>query len=247
MPVNMDFVSSEETYVEHSDYSEELSEDMTTSRCPDEPRDPARTVYLTGRTFIVTAQDLDAPGQPLVHFAIDADKLQFLSYVEKGNPISRARYALRFPVMSDDLNYVAPVGAVTVMSCKDGYYIGPKLFRTYHGGLRLEGIAPVFGTGLGGGACTDNELTSSEYDPYEPDAEDGCGSDGSGSDGSASGHQYSIGEYTNGETVSWASGIGNGGTSVCGTAAQVDFICIDEWNPTTGEWETWGCGYVTVC
>jgi len=250
MPVNMDFLSGDEIYVEQDDYSVDFSEDMSFSRCPDEPRNEARTVYLKGRTLTATAQDLDAPGQPLVHFVIESDRLKFLSYISKGSSISKAKYALTLPVMSDDLKYVAPVGAVTVMSCKNGFYIGPPgLLRTYKGAVRLEGIAPVFGTGLGGGAgCTDNELTSSEYDPYEPGAGDGCGSDGSGgSGGGGSGQQYSPGQYTNGETVSWATGVGNGGTSACGSAAQVDYICIDVWNETSGEWETWGCGYVTTC
>jgi len=27
----------------------------------------------------------------------------------------------------------------------------------------------------------------------------------------------------------------------------VDFVCFDEYNEDTGEWEEWGCGYVTTC
>ncbi|MFL5613550.1 MAG: hypothetical protein ACJ796_07820 [Gemmatimonadaceae bacterium] len=61
-----------------------------------------------------------------------------------------------------------------------------------------------------------------------------------------SGIQYSPGDYTNGETVSWATGIGDGGQSVCGGRAQVDYICIDYQNDG-GEWVEWGCGYATVC
>ena len=46
--------------------------------------------------------------------------------------------------------------------------------------------------------------------------------DGGGGDGIGSGIQFEPGDYTNGETVDWATGIGNGGASVCGNAALVD-------------------------
>jgi|GEM_PF-2493173 len=86
------------------------------------------------------------------------------------------------------------------------------------------------------------------YDPYDPMASaygDGgvsydCGTTGSGT-------QYEPGDYTGGETVDWGTGTGNGGTSVCGATALVEYVCIDIYNPETGVWEEWGCGYVTTC
>ncbi len=248
MPLSLSFYPSSEIYVEETASSVDYFDNISYSRCPDEPRNPARTIFLRGRTFTVTAQDQDAPGQPLVHFVIESDQLRFLAYTSRGSSLSKAKYALNSPIMSDDLKYVAPAGAVTVMSCRNGFYIGPSsIFRTYKGSVRLEGIAPVFGTGLAVG-CTDNEPASSEYNPYSSDASLGCNPGGNGGYGSGGiGQQYYPGDYTNGETVSWATGVGNGGASSCGSAAQVDYVCIDEWNPTTGEWEVWGCGYVTTC
>lgn len=75
-----------------------------------------------------------------------------------------------------------------------------------------------------------------------------CSSGGSGGgEQEGSGIQYYPGDYTGGETVDWETGIGNGGGSVCGGAAMVDYACIDTWNEETGEWDEWGCGYVTRC
>jgi hypothetical protein len=33
----------------------------------------------------------------------------------------------------------------------------------------------------------------------------------------------------------------------CGSEALVEYVCIDTFNPETGFWEEWGCGYVTTC
>jgi hypothetical protein len=94
------------------------------------------------------------------------------------------------------------------------------------------------------------------YDPYGDGGDDGwdggadddCNSGGSGGgEQEGSGIQYYPGDYTGGETVDWETGIGNGGSSVCGGAAMVDYACIDTWNGETGEWDEWGCGYVTRC
>lgn len=93
------------------------------------------------------------------------------------------------------------------------------------------------------------------YDPYDPysgsSGEDGDCNDGSGgsggADGSGSGTQYVPGDYTGEETVSWTTGQGNGGASACGTAAQVQYVCIDTWDEASGKWVQWDCGYVTTC
>ena len=108
-----------------------------------------------------------------------------------------------------------------------------------------------FGTVQDVGAACDEDGTGGTlvtgpsdpgYDPSDPNG-DGCG-DGSG--GPASGTQFQPGQYTGGETVTWNGGIGNGGTSVCGTAAVVEYICIDVWDPERG-WVEWECGYATTC
>lgn len=96
---------------------------------------------------------------------------------------------------------------------------------------------------------TDHALTNdpmqSTYDPYLPADEGGCGGGDEGGEGS--GIQYQPGDYTGGETVSWESGTGNGGQSVCGDQAKVEYICIERYNGETGQWEEWSCGYATTC
>jgi len=85
-----------------------------------------------------------------------------------------------------------------------------------------------------------------DYDPYDPMAS-GWGTDAGSCTQEGSGTQYQPGDYTGGETVDWGSGAGNGGTSVCGDQAMVEYVCIDVYNEETGFWEEWGCGYVTTC
>jgi len=82
------------------------------------------------------------------------------------------------------------------------------------------------------------------YDPYAS----GDGDCGGGGDpgGGGSGTPYNPGDYTGGQTVDWGSGTGNGGSSVCGAAAVVEYVCIDIWYEGIG-WVEWGCGYVTTC
>ncbi|HET7233305.1 MAG TPA: hypothetical protein VFJ16_25055 [Longimicrobium sp.] len=91
-----------------------------------------------------------------------------------------------------------------------------------------------------------------DYDPYEPEPpESECtpGEENGDSDPPppGSGTQFEPGDYTNGETVDWNTGIGNGGISVCGTAAVVEYICIEIYNEFTGNWDPWECGYATTC
>ena len=89
-----------------------------------------------------------------------------------------------------------------------------------------------------------NSFTYASYDPSAPEEPGGHCSD-SGTTGS--GIQFSPGDYTSGETVDWNTGQGNGGTSSCGMAAKVEYICIDEYDPDTGKWKTYSCGYATTC
>lgn len=98
--------------------------------------------------------------------------------------------------------------------------------------------------------CTCTEATtlqSSAYDPYS-DGDDGsmpCGDSDSGGEGS--GIQFKPGDNTGGETVDWTTGKGNGGSSECGAAAVVEYVCLDSWNEEKKQFEEWGCGYVTTC
>ncbi len=79
------------------------------------------------------------------------------------------------------------------------------------------------------------------YDPY---ASGGSNCGGGGAEGS--GTQFNPGDYTGGETVDWGTGTGNGGSSVCGPTARVEFVCIDTFVDGVG-WVEWDCGYVTSC
>lgn len=82
--------------------------------------------------------------------------------------------------------------------------------------------------------------TLAEYDPYA----ESCGDD-PGSGGTASGIQFAEGQNTGGETVNWATGVGNGGSSMCGAAAVVEWVCID-WIDEEGLRRS-ECGYATTC
>jgi hypothetical protein len=117
-----------------------------------------------------------------------------------------------------------------------------------------EACVPEPAPGGDGGSCGDDDTgESGEDDPEQPDGEydpydDGsCGGSGDGEPPTGSGTQFYPGDYTNGETVNWTTGIGNGGTSVCGDAARVEEICIDLWEAESGDWTEWSCGYATTC
>jgi hypothetical protein len=100
--------------------------------------------------------------------------------------------------------------------------------------------------GGGAGSTGGTELIENvQYDPYDPMVS--ASADGGAAYDCGSGTQYQPGDYTGGETVDWGTGEGNGGTSVCGSAAMVEYVCIDVYNEETGFWEEWGCGYVTTC
>jgi hypothetical protein len=88
--------------------------------------------------------------------------------------------------------------------------------------------------------CSAKKFDQADYDPYE---EEDCQGDDDG--GGSGGTQYYPGDYTGGETVNWGDGVGNGGTSVCGETAKVEYICIDYWNGQA--WQEWSCGYATTC
>jgi hypothetical protein len=85
-----------------------------------------------------------------------------------------------------------------------------------------------------------------DYDPYAFDSPGTAACDGGAEDGNASGTQFQPGDMTGGETVDWRTGVGNGGASACGAAAQVDYMCVEYYVQGEG-WKDLGCGYVTTC
>ena len=93
--------------------------------------------------------------------------------------------------------------------------------------------------------------SSGPYDPYSSGGDeecDGTSEESPAGDGSSgSGTQYQPGDNTGGETVGWGDGIGDGGTSVCGADAVVEYVCIDVWDDRSASWTEWDCGYVTTC
>lgn len=168
-------------------------------------------------------------------------------YSPKGIP--KAEYSImNGPWVSND-------GVIAIL---DGVVEGWCLFRPNRTRIAL-GKLHVFrfeGNYIDGSTLTfldgDNCDTAEEatYDPYESEFDE-CSGDGSGGGSGGgtggSGTQYSSGDYTGGETVNWHTGIGDGGTSVCGESARVEYICIEIYNEEISQWETWSCGYATVC
>lgn len=127
-------------------------------------------------------------------------------------------------------------------TAKDHYFLGKLISVT-------EDYEPVqfFGTVV---ECSSGSgdrrllIDDDAYDPYYGGA--GCSETSSGSGGgSGSGTQFGPGDSTDGETVDWKTGVGNGGSSVCGSKAIVEYVCIDIL--TEDGWVEWSCGFATTC
>ena len=101
--------------------------------------------------------------------------------------------------------------------------------------------------GYGGGCQYDENVSSTEYDPYSSSQEPGdtC-TDGSG--GSASDPPPDGGGGADGADGVVFVGAGSGGGAVCGGSSSVvyDNACIDIWVDGEGWVEYW-CGTVAVC
>lgn len=97
-------------------------------------------------------------------------------------------------------------------------------------------------------ACGGDEMLISDpgYDPYNPGGDDCGGSTGDGGSGMGSGVYYSPGETTGGQTVFWGTGEGSGNTSVCGSDAVVEYVCLDFYD-ASGNLDYRDCGYATTC
>jgi hypothetical protein len=87
--------------------------------------------------------------------------------------------------------------------------------------------------------------SSGPYNPYDAWYEEECNGT-TGETQSGSGTAYNTGDFTGGETVTWSGGVGDGGRSVCGSLAVVEYVCIDVWDEERG-WVEWDCGYATTC
>lgn len=136
------------------------------------------------------------------------------------------------------------------------YWVGIPAFITV---LHLAQFKSLACSGGGTGSTQFAEFVhESGYNPYDAYAgsEGGCtdgesegDTDGGyeGGTGEGSGIQYRPGDSTGGETVEWSTGTGDGGSSVCGDEAIVQYVCIDFYNVDTGTWEEWSCGYATTC
>lgn len=110
-----------------------------------------------------------------------------------------------------------------------------------------DACEPCTSTG-GGSQPVQYSVGDGSYDPYAEGPSDGEGCDGSsGGDGggTGSGTQFGEGDSTGGETVDWGTGVGNGGSSECGDAAVVRWVCIDIY--IDGVWQKYDCGWATTC
>ncbi|HEU4453059.1 MAG TPA: hypothetical protein VFR81_08360 [Longimicrobium sp.] len=162
----------------------------------------------------------------------------------------------RNPVSTDGTSYWDFAGVL--VHCwveRNPYFITNHRDPVGYGGTvkprrtACEEIGSGGGFGSGGTETGIAPVVSGDYDPYDSgfSGEEDCPPDDESGGSTGTGTQYEPGDYTGGETVDWGTGIGNGGTSVCGTEAFVEYVCIDVYDPETGMWEQWGCGYVTTC
>ena len=132
------------------------------------------------------------------------------------------------------------------------YYITSHTYPVAFGGR----VVSCPSSGGGGGVWDlqpEFDVYGDDYDPYFSGSGGECTSDDDGESGTGggdgptgSGIAFGPGDYTGGETVDWNTGVGNGGSSVCGLAARVEYICIDTYVDGIG-WVEWSCGYATTC
>ena len=165
-------------------------------------------------------------------------------------------------------NFSAQPFPVLVQSACGAAVDADVTFRAWWQGVNLEGTIYAFdqeeenrtvqtqfppcqpcpSSGSGGGTGGGSEIAyvvDPEYDPYASGGSDCTDNNGNGGGGSGTGTQYSPGDFTGGETVDWTTGTGNGGKSICGTEAVVEYVCIDYWDGN--KWISWSCGYATAC
>ena len=190
----------------------------------------------------------------------------FLRHVSTtGSPYPTALYRFNRNAYTRDNKYYAPAGGNVLLACNGNYIVDNRVLgRVWYGYLygKLYNGPIVRNPGYEEPCASNNvgpngELlpyADAEYDPYDSDSgwgADDCaegGTDGGGGaddEGTGTGEYYGPGAHTGGGTVDWRTGEGTGGSSVCGAAAVVEYICIDIWD---GEkWVEWSCGYATTC
>jgi hypothetical protein len=101
------------------------------------------------------------------------------------------------------------------------------------GGEYMTSISPV-GAWAGGGE-PEHELSSEYYDPYDPD----CGGSAGGPTGGA-GAGGSDGDDSGSMTFPELC-------SSLGGKLYYDYICLEQWDDRTGEYETVWCGTAAIC
>lgn len=188
----------------------------------------------------------------------------FVRHVSTTSPYPTALYIFNRNAYTRNNKYYAPAGNNVLLACDGRYvargnvirlWVGHLHGKLYNGPIVLNPNYDECEDGGGGGGTELMHVVDPGYDPYDSSpaiAEGGGGGCGTtpetesgGSTTTGTGTQYEPGDSTDGETVDWGTGQGNGGTSACGDAAIVDYVCIDIWDGTT--WVEWGCGYVTTC
>ena len=98
------------------------------------------------------------------------------------------------------------------------------------GGEYMTSIAPTTWRG----PHLSYETQGEHYDPYDP----GCGESGGGGGGDGDGS----GEDTAGETGTFAELC-----SSLGGTLYYDYVCLEQWNEKTGDYETIWCGTAAIC
>lgn len=91
--------------------------------------------------------------------------------------------------------------------------------------------------GSGEPGCGGDEVAV-DHEPYDPYSSYGDGCAGGGEDGSG------VGGEGEGGTP---DGSGGGDEACGGGPLYYDYLCIDVWNPETGEWEEFWCGTAAIC
>jgi len=188
----------------------------------------------------------------------------FVRHVSTTSPYPTALYIFNYNAYTRNNKHYAPAGNNVLLACDGRYVFRNNVIRLWTGhfyGKLYNGpivLNPAYDDdcgddGAGGtGGSEFAVVVNPEYDPYDPSSSadwDGRGcsdpDEESGGGVGTGGTQYEPGDSTGGETVDWGTGQGNGGTSVCGTTAIVEYVCIDVWDGTA--WTEWACGYVTAC
>lgn len=104
------------------------------------------------------------------------------------------------------------------------------------GGEYMSSVSQV-GSWAGASDPAD-ELSAESYDPYDPD----CSGGGEGSGGIGDGEGESSGSGGDGGEMTFPELC-----SALGGKLYYDYVCLEQWNEKTGEYETVWCGTAAIC